>query len=162
MNDSILSITNDYLRTLTSVAKQDGDTLCEENSQVHLVSDYGVLYQSDTLIFFEFLVFSPVSDSFINYYNPVLLNPEKGNLFLSPEAIWPDFKRSKIRKAVVEYGQINELNINELAYRDSSNHLISFGVNRDSLFLYPGAEGEFFGYGRLGIPLAELGLSPLE
>jgi hypothetical protein len=44
------------------------------------------------------------------------------------------------------------------AYEDGASYLISFAVTKDSLILYPGDEGEFFGYDRFPIALSELSL----
>jgi hypothetical protein len=91
-----------------------------------------------------------------------VINPNKdasvdfGSIGVEPKDLIPNFDRGKILPYVEKYNLDKKDNINLLAYQKGSNYVITWGITESHFIIYPGGEGEWFGYDKIEIPLSEL------
>ena len=119
-------------------------------------TDFQVLMSSDSLVCLEFIT--------RKYYDGKL----QDDAVYSPLTIYLGHnfrqwyvkaKDAILRKVLWKYIQqdkmASNMSINQEAYRDSSNYILTFSFQNDDLVLYPGGEGEMIGFTKINIPLKE-------
>jgi hypothetical protein len=117
---------------------------------------YRTTIKNDSLLGFEFYKNFEKSDSLISKdYRAILVNHRNGLFYSEPSEIIASFKRSKIL-SFIQNADTNKSKFfyNEYSYDDSKNTLLTWTITNDSLLIYPGGEGEAFGYFRVSIPLS--------
>jgi hypothetical protein len=120
-----------------------------------------VLLKTDSILCVEYQTDIKYKKEHRMVFHSLVINPNKdasvgfGSIGVEPKDLIPNFDRSKILPYIEKYNLDNKDNINLLAYQKGSNYAITWGITKSHLIIYPGGEGEWFGYDKIKIPLSE-------
>ena len=156
--DSSLRAWNKTLRQRTEPTRELQTDLLDPaiyEKGLLIESEGQVLFENDSLMALEYrLIRKSGNNESISYY-PLIILKKEGTIAITPEQLWPDFDRRKLRGI---YKQKTD-EFNETAYELGVHTILPFCFSQDSLIVYPGTEGEFFGRNRISVPFADLGIS---
>ncbi len=125
----------------------------QENNAI-IYSGYRTTIKNDSLLGFEFYKNFEKGDSLIfKEYRAILVNYRNSIFYGEPVEINTSLKRSEIL-SYIQNADTNKSKFfyNEFSYDDSKNTVLTWTITSDSLLVYPGGEGEAFGYFRVSIP----------
>jgi hypothetical protein len=151
---------NEVLKNRTDVQYD----LVNANNQgaIEIRSNFKIALENDTLLSLEFFKRNNAATSSPRNltYHPLMVNLRSYSFYLFPEAIWLNFDRGQLLPYLKKYEEKNpNAAINYASYETGSMDVISFLIAEDSLILYPGGEGEFFGKMRVAVPFSALNLN---
>jgi hypothetical protein len=123
---------------------------------------FEVLLKTDSVLCIEYQTDIEYKNEHRTIFHSLVINPNKdasidfGLIGIEPSDLIPNFDRGKILPYIKKYNSDNKDNINLLAYEKGSNYVITWGITESHFIIYPGGEGEWFGYDKIEIPLDEL------
>jgi len=118
--------------------------------------DYNITLQTDSMLSIEIQNTAYYNDDFkYTRFNSFLLNTKNWTQ-IPLENLFNGLDRGKIYPFIVDYNKRTGKNINLLAYQSKSNYALTYGMTRDSLVIYVGGEGEWFGNDKVFIPIKKL------
>jgi len=126
--------------------------------------DYVITLQTEDILSIEFTtdISQSGQQAIPTVYHSLVMNPKKINekeyslIQLGPESLFSNFDRGVLKKYVEKFNKTNNSIVNLLAYDSGSTYAITWGLTRDNFILYVGGEGEWFGYDKIEIPIAEI------
>lgn len=128
----------------------------------HLVSGkFEVLLKTDSVLCIEYQTDIEYKNEHRMIFHSLVINPNKatsidfGSNVIQPRDLIPNFDRGKILPYIERYNLEKKVNINILAYKEGSSYVITWGITERNFIIYPGGEGEWFGYDKIEIPLSE-------
>lgn len=134
---------------------------CTTDNPQFVSGSFEVLLKKDNVLCIEYQTDIEYKNEHRTIFHSLVINPN-GNASKNFDSIWieprdliPNFDRSKILPYIKKYNAENEHDINLLAYEKSSRYGITWGITEKNFIIYPGGEGEWFGYDKIKIPLDE-------
>lgn len=135
---------------------------CDTENPQLVSGNFKVLLKTDSILSIEFQTDIKYQNEQREIFHALVINPNKDAsvdislIGLDPADLIPNFDRIKILPYIEKYNSEHKVNINTLAYQSGSNYVITWGISKSYFIIYPGGEGEFFGYDKIEIPLNEL------
>jgi len=135
---------------------------CSSNNPQFAKGKVEVLLKTDSVLCIEYQTDIEYKKERRTVFHSLVINPNSdasgdfGSIAVEPNDLIPNFDRGKILPHIEKYNLDNKDNINLLAYQKGSNYAITWGITESHFIIYPGGEGEWFGYDKIEIPLSEL------
>ncbi len=147
---------NEYLKGAMLLQREVAACLESDESRI-IDADFQTFSNTDSLISLELILNKDLGDLKIKSYYPICMYmPEGYNPTL--EMVMDSGIFDKILPKLEAWQAENpDKAFNKLAYRPGANYFIPFGLSKDSLILYPGAEGEMVAFNRLALSRDEIG-----
>lgn len=124
--------------------------------------DFNVLMAADSILCIEFITSQRTGTAAPReVYSCIVIDPFTRK-WRTLEELLPGFNRKMIYPYIEALSKKIGDQINILAYEEGSNYVITYGISKDALIIYPGDEGEGKGFYRVEIPLSELRLKLKE
>ena len=135
-----------------------------KNEKRIIKGDYKITMMTEDILSIDFIteINFGKDDLQDTVYHSIVVDPKKiGDERLSflqsdPKLLLPEFDRGDLYNYVEDFNSKNQDKINLIAYKSMSNHVLTWGISKDTFLLYVGGEGEWFGKHKLKIPLSEL------
>lgn len=134
---------------------------CSSSDLKFVKGKFEVLLKTDSVLCIEYQTDIEYKDKHRTVFHSLVINPNKdtsgdlGSIEVEPKDLISNFDRGKILPYIERYNLDSKGNINLLAYQKESNYVITWGITESHLIIYPGGEGEWFGYDKIEIPLSE-------
>jgi hypothetical protein len=135
---------------------------CSSNNPQSVKGKFEVLLKTDSLLCIEYQTKIEYKNEHRTVFHSLVINPNRyasdefGSNEVEPEDVIQNFDRDKIRPYIEKYNSDNKDNINVLAYQNGCKYAITWGLTESHFIIYPGGEGEAFGYDKIEIPFTEL------
>lgn len=157
--NKLLRQIGDYDQHAANCIKSSGTGAPEK---ISIEGDFNVLMATDSILSIEFISTRQTGTAAPRQvYISIVINPFTRKQ-LSLEELLPGFNRKMIYPFIKEVSVKNGNAINMLAYEEGSNYVITYGITKEKLLIYPGDEGEGRGLFKVEIPLSEIGLKLKE
>ncbi len=135
---------------------------CSSDNPQFVSGNFEVLLKTDSVLCIEYQTDIEYKGEHSSIFHSLVINPSKdasidfGSIGIEPKDVIPNFDRGKILPYIEKYNSDKMDNINLLAYEKGSKYVITWGITANHFVIYPGGEGEWFGYDKIEIPLREL------
>lgn len=135
---------------------------CDSENPQLVSGKFEVLLKQDSVLCIEYQTDIEYKNEHRTVYHSLVINPngdasiDFGSIGIEPSDLIPDFDRGKLLPYIKKYNSDKKDNVNLLAYEKGSKYVITWGITDKNFIIYPGGEGEWFGYDKIEIPLNEL------
>ncbi len=141
---------------------------CKSNNPQLVSGKFEVLLKTDSVLCIEYQTDIEDNNGYRTIFHSLVINPNKdassdlGLIGQEPCDLIPNFDRGRILPYIKKYNSDNKDNINLLAYESGSNYVITWGITENHFIIYPGGEGEWFGYDKIEIPLSDFKMNTTQ
>jgi hypothetical protein len=135
---------------------------CDSENPQLVSGKFKVLLKQNSVLCIEYQTDIEYKNEHRTIFHSLIINPNGnaamgfGSIGIEPIDLIPNFDRGKLLPYIKKYNSDKKDNVNLLAYEKGSNYVITWGITEKDFIIYPGGEGEWFGYDKVEIPLNEL------